>query len=58
MIHYIHNNPVRRGLVDRAADWRWSSAAWYEGRRDGPLTVDDDSVPIINLTGTPKHVRL
>jgi len=29
MIEYIHNNPVRRGLVDRATDWEWSSARWY-----------------------------
>ncbi len=28
-IDYIHYNPVRRGLVDRAVDWRWSSASWY-----------------------------
>ncbi len=28
-IDYIHNNPVRRGLVARAVDWRWSSASWY-----------------------------
>jgi putative transposase len=35
-IEYIHMNPVRRGLVERAVDWKWSSAAWYElgrGRR-------------------------
>ena len=23
---YLHANPVRRGLVERAGDWRWSSA--------------------------------
>jgi putative transposase len=28
-IEYIHMNPVRRGLVQRAVDWRWSSASWY-----------------------------
>jgi putative transposase len=28
-IQYIHMNPVRRGLVDRAVDWKWSSASWY-----------------------------
>jgi putative transposase len=28
-IDYIHLNPVRRGLCDRAADWRWSSARYY-----------------------------
>src|SRR5262249_1208183 len=29
MIDYIHENPVRRGLVELATDWKWSSAAWY-----------------------------
>jgi putative transposase len=28
-IEYIHMNPVRRGLVERATDWKWSSASWY-----------------------------
>lgn len=28
MIEYIHMNPVRRGLVKRAIDWKWSSAGW------------------------------
>jgi putative transposase len=32
MIEYIHNNPVRRGLVSRAEDWKWSSAGWHEGK--------------------------
>jgi putative transposase len=39
---YIHNNPIKRGLVDRAADWRWSSAAWYERREGLPM----DPLPI------------
>ena len=26
IIDYVHLNPVRRGLVARATDWRWSSA--------------------------------
>ena len=29
-IDYIHLNPVRRNLVSRASDWRWSSAKYYE----------------------------
>jgi hypothetical protein len=28
-IDYIHLNPVRRGLCERAIDWRWSSARYY-----------------------------
>jgi putative transposase len=31
MIEYIHQNPVRRGLVKRATDWPWSSARFYAG---------------------------
>src|SRR2546429_235564 len=33
MIEYIHNNPVRRGLVEKATDWVWSSARFYAGMR-------------------------
>ena len=29
---YMHENPVRAGLVARAADWRWSSARKYVRR--------------------------
>lgn len=40
-INYIHHNPVKRGLVQRACDWRWSSARWFAGLRDaGDLEVD------------------
>ncbi len=28
-IEYLHMNPVRRGMVPRAVDWKWSSASWY-----------------------------
>ncbi|MBK1629829.1 transposase [Thiohalocapsa halophila] len=31
-LEYIHNNPVKRGFVDRPEDWRWSSARSYQGR--------------------------
>lgn len=39
-IDYIHENPVRRGLVESSLDWPWSSARWYHGRRDCVLRVD------------------
>ncbi len=28
-LKYMHENPVRAGLVERATDCRWSSARWY-----------------------------
>jgi putative transposase len=39
MIDYIHLNPVRKGYVELARDWKWSSAAWFE-RFGAPLRVD------------------
>jgi REP element-mobilizing transposase RayT len=30
-IKYIHENPVKRGYVDEAIHWRYSSARDYEG---------------------------
>ena len=30
-MEYIHLNPVRRGLVKRAEDWKWSSVHEYAG---------------------------
>ena len=29
-INYIHNNPIKRGYVDEAKHWRYSSARDYE----------------------------
>ncbi len=29
---YMHENPVRAGLVSAAIDWAWSSARWYADR--------------------------
>src|SRR5207245_9352899 len=40
MIEYIHNNPVRRGLVEKATDWVWSSARFYAGLR--PVAIEMD----------------
>jgi putative transposase len=39
-IDYLHLNPVRRSLVERAAEFPWSSAAWYERGTAGPVPVD------------------
>ncbi len=40
-IDYIHNNPVRRGLVERPEDWRWSSYHDFRAARQvGPVVLD------------------
>ena len=32
-LQYMHENPVRAGLVDHPTDWKWSSARWYLQRK-------------------------
>ena len=39
-LDYMHLNPVRAGLVARASDWRWSSAAYYEGGADVGIPLE------------------
>jgi putative transposase len=43
-IHYIHENPVRRGLVRSASDWKWSSARWYASE----TRIVDPDLPTIH----------
>ena len=38
-IRYIHENPVKRGYVDEAKHWRYSSARNYEGM-EGLIEVE------------------
>lgn len=38
-MNYIHMNPVRAGLVEKAEDWPYSSAAWYRGK-GGSIHID------------------
>jgi len=38
-IDYIHHNPVKRGYVDEAMHWRYSSARDYEGG-EGLIEID------------------
>lgn len=44
-IGYLHMNPVRRGLVLKAIDWKWSSARWYLNE---PPRKQDRDLPTIH----------
>jgi hypothetical protein len=39
MIEYAHENPVRKGLVTDACQWKWSSARHYAGSQS-PILID------------------
>ena len=39
-INYIHNNPVKKGLVNKPSDYYWSSAKDWDGIGRGPIEVN------------------
>ena len=41
-LHYMHMNPLKRGLVTHPKDWPWSSFLFYSKR--GPVLVRVDPV--------------
>jgi hypothetical protein len=45
-LNYIHQNPVRANLVNRAIDYRWSSARIWQGcpMENEPLQLDKDLI--------------
>jgi putative transposase len=47
-LQYIHENPVRRGLVATPGDWYWSIYRAWEQRIDQPISIDRATCPILN----------
>jgi len=53
-LEYTHLNPLKKGLVKRREDWRWSSynnfasavAAVYDRRSACPLQIDYVRLPL------------
>ncbi len=39
-LRYLHRNPVPRGLVKQAADWKWSSFRHYALREDCGVEIE------------------
>jgi len=53
-VRYVAMNPVRAHLVERAADWRWSSVrAHLAGVDDALLTV----APVLERAGSFASIR-
>lgn len=58
---YVERNALRAGLVERAQDWRWCSAAkrlgepppWLMPQRDWPVGVGDRWLALLNRPQTP-----
>jgi putative transposase len=39
-LRYIHRNPVRRGLVEKPEDWKWSSFLQYATGAEGIVEIE------------------
>lgn len=62
VVNYIHNNPVKAGLVANPADWRWSSASSQLGGSQVSVpattttpasTPQSASNPVISISFSP-----
>ena len=38
-LRYMHRNPVKRRLVNRPEDWKWSSYRFYVNGENDPVTI-------------------
>ena len=44
-LRYIHRNPVKQGLCDRAEDWQWSSFRHYATGAEGSVEIESEWTP-------------
>jgi putative transposase len=41
-LRYLHRNPVKRGLVSKPEDWKWSSFRHYALREKGGVEIESE----------------
>ena len=52
-LRYMHENPVRRGLVTSPEEWRWSSYRAYADEEHGPVLVNEQQPVRLKWRGAP-----
>jgi hypothetical protein len=60
LVRYIHNNPVRAGMVQKAVDYRWSGHRVCLGRQELPFLSTDLILGQFSpeLAGTAPHLKI
>lgn len=48
-INYVHQNPINRGLVNVAEQWKWSSASSWKNDVNEPILINRESVPTLSI---------
>jgi putative transposase len=58
-LHYIHHNPVQRGLAEKPADWNWSSFRHYAAAEIGPVRIESQWTVDRLMSGeTPRLLQI
>jgi putative transposase len=52
-LRYMHENPVRRGLVTSPDEWPWSSYRAYAYKENGPVLVNEQQSVRLKWRGLP-----
>jgi REP element-mobilizing transposase RayT len=52
VFHYIHQNPLKAGLVNRLEDWPYSSFSDYAKMRNGSLCNQSMAYSLLNINET------
>jgi putative transposase len=48
-LNYMHDNPVRRGLVSEPGEWRWSSYRFYAYDESGPVLLNEQKPAVMTV---------
>jgi putative transposase len=57
-LRYIHRNPVKRGLVEKPEDWKWSSFRHYATAEIGPVEIESQWTADRRNGRTPKLLQI
>ena len=57
-LHYMHRNPVKRDLVDKPEDWKWSSFQHYATAEIGAVEIESQWTADRRTGRTPKLLKL
>ena len=57
-LRYVHRNPVKRGLVEKPEDWKWSSFRHYATAEIGAVEIESQWTADRRSGRTPKLLQI
>jgi putative transposase len=57
-LRYIHRNPIKRGLVERPEDWKWSSFRHYVTSETSLVEIESQWTADLRNGRIPKLLQL